>query len=261
MPSPFPGMNPYLEQDDAWQDFHQSFIPLMREALMRQVLPNYIVKVEEHLFIHELPGEERHLLGRADVSIASAPFSGRVAGQAIAEPVVAELPTAVDVERQSYLEIRDRENRELVTVLELLSPTNKKSGPDCEQYLAKRRRLVRSPVHLVEIDLLRGGPRLPFVGGPPECAYYAMVSRAEAQPSVQLWPIGLRDPLPVVPVPLRAADPDAQLDLQPLLHRLYDAAGYEAFVYSGTPEPALAGEDAAWAAQFLPARWSRRAAP
>src|SRR5437588_7216363 len=70
MPSPFPGMNPYLEQEDVWQDFHQSFIPLVREVLSQQVRPAYLVKVEEYLFIHELPAEERRFLGRADRAVA-----------------------------------------------------------------------------------------------------------------------------------------------------------------------------------------------
>src|SRR5262249_51535375 len=152
MPSPFPGMNPYLEQEDAWQDFHQSFIPLIREVLMQQVQPAYFVKVEEHLYIHELPGDERHYLGRADVSITPAPLQPGAPGPAVLDaPAVGRISTAVDVERHAYLEIRDRRKRELITVLEMLSPSNKNSGPDREQYLAKRRKVLLSPVHLVEI--------------------------------------------------------------------------------------------------------------
>ena len=123
------------------------------------------------------------------------------------------MPLTVDVEHLSFVEIRDRQGRDLVTVIELLSPTNKRPGPDREQYLAKRRQLLASGVHLVEIDLLRGHPRLPLDDLPP-CDYYVMVSRAEERPQAGLWPLGLRDPLPPIPVPLRAADPDASLDLQ-----------------------------------------------
>jgi hypothetical protein len=254
MPSPFPGMNPYLEQEDAWQDFHQSFIPLIREVLMGQVLPNYIVKVEEYLFIHELPGEERRLLGRSDVSVTPAPLatSGRTT-RVLEAPARGRIFPGVDVERHSYLEIRDRGNRELITVLELLSPSNKKAGPDREQYLIKRRELIRSSVHLVEIDLLRGGPRLP-VEGLPECDYSVVVSRAEDRPEVEIWPIRLRERLPEVPIPLRQADPDARIDPQTLLHRVYDSARYDAYIYTGTPQPSLSPADAAWAAQFVPRR-------
>jgi hypothetical protein len=244
-------MNPYLEQDDAWQGFHQTFIPVAREMLMEQVRPTYFVKVEEQLFIHELPGEERRLLGRSDVSITTRPLSGAPrSSEVLDRPTPVRIPTAVDVERHSFLEIRDRRNRELVTVLELLSPSNKR-GEDRGQYLAKRHSLLRSPVHLVEIDLLRGGPRLPF-DDLPECEYCVLVSRAEKRPEGEAWPIRLRDRLPRIPVPLRSGDPDARLDLQALLHRVYDAAGYDTFIYTGQPEPALRPEDAEWPRQFLP---------
>jgi len=246
-------MNPYLEQDDVWQDFHQSFIPLVREALSEQVRPGYFVKVEEHLFIHELPAEERRLLGRADVAVGDRrPERSSPSGTEVIEaPAYGQLALAVDVERHAYLEIRDRRHRDLVTVIELVSPANKKAGVDRDQYLAKRQQLLLSNVHFVEIDLLRGGPRLP-VQGLPDCDYYVLVSRAEDRPDVAPWPLGLREQLPKVPIPLRAPDGPAWLDLQPLLHRLYDAAGYEDHIYTGSPQPPLAAGDEAWARQLLP---------
>ncbi len=254
MPSPFPGMNPYLEQEDVWQDFHQSFIPWAREALMQQVAPAYVVKVDEYLFIHELSAEQRLYAGRADVSVSRPPVAGSISqpGAALAAPTYAHIPPAVDIERHSFLEIQDRADRQVVTVLELLSPANKYAGPDREQYLGKRRQILQSRAHLVEIDLLRGGPRLPL-NDLPDCDYYVAVSRTEERPRVGVWPLRLRDRLPVFPVPLRAPDPDAHLDLQELLHRVYDGAGYVNYIYSGTPQPRLHPEDAAWAQQFLPA--------
>src|SRR5262249_52437060 len=143
MASPFPGMNPYLEQEDVWHDFHERFIPHVADLLVPQVRPGYIVKLDEHVYIHELSGEERRFLGRGDVTLA------RSEATAAAQPGVAvaaataygRVPMLVDTERHAYVEIRDRRNRELVTVIELLGPTNKKPGPDREQYLAKRRQL------------------------------------------------------------------------------------------------------------------------
>lgn len=252
MPSPFPGMNPYLEQDSVWNDFHQSFMPAAREMLTRQVAPSYIVKVEEYLFIHELPANERALLGRADAAIIErAPRSGMPAPSApVQAPAYGRVPAAVDVERHSYLEIRDREGMALVTVVELLSPSNKRVGPDREQYVAKRRQLFASPTHFVEIDLLRGGPRLPL-DDLPHCDYYALVSRAEERPRVGVWPIQLRDRLPVIPIPLRTGDLDTRLDLQEALDRVYDAAGYRYYIYRGIPAPPLAPDDSTWAKQFV----------
>jgi len=258
MPSPFPGMNPYFEQEEVWQDFHQSFIPLAREVLSAQVLPGYLVKIEEYLFIHELSAEERLLLGRSDVGIKQSGVpdaQNRTTnlGAVATAPYYARLPQAVDTERHSYLEIRDRQGRELVTVIELLSPSNKRPGGDRETYVGKRRQLLASGVHLVEIDLLRGGPRMPMEDL-PDCDYYAIVSRAEDRPRVGVWPIRLRDPLPKIPIPLRGADPDAELDLQAALHRVYDAAGYQYYIYQGRPKPPLHPDDEAWSRQLFPPR-------
>jgi hypothetical protein len=130
MPSPFPGMNPYLEQDDLWQDFHQSFLPLVREILSAQVRPAYVVRVEEYLFIHELAVEERRPFGRSDVSITRNPGTSQAgtAGTLSAAPERSRWTPAVDVERHSFVEVRNRHDRELVTIIELLSPSNKRRG-------------------------------------------------------------------------------------------------------------------------------------
>lgn len=252
MPSPFPGMNPYLEQEDVWVDFHQSFIPLLRDMLTAQIRPAYLARVEEYLVIHELPEGEQRYLGRADVSVTRSPTGakGPSTGAILEAPMYGRWSPAVDIERHSYLEIRDRQDRQLVTVIEVLSPSNKRAGPDREQYLAKRRQIYASNVHLVEIDLLRGGPRLPL-DDPPDCDYCILVSRAEERPRIGIWPLRLREKLPEIPIPLRAPDSDARLDLQEALNRLYDAAGYEDYIYSGSPQPPLPPDDAAWARQFL----------
>src|SRR5437763_717972 len=124
MPSPFPGMNPYLEQEEVWHDFHERFVPAISDALVPQVRPGYIVKIDEHVYIRELPAEERYFVGRGDVSITrsgSGAGTATVAG-ALEAPAYGRVPVAVDIERYSYLEIRDRRDRELVTVIELLSP-------------------------------------------------------------------------------------------------------------------------------------------
>ena len=251
MPSPFPGMNPYLEQDDAWQDFHDSMIPAMRDALVAQVGSDYVVKIEHQLFIHEPPHEERHFLGKADVGLAGGKGgNGAVAVAPILSPIMARLPS-VEFEKHLYLEIRDKRSRELVTAIELLSPTNKKPGADREQYLAKRATLLASPVHFVEIDLLRGWERMPIEKATP-CDYCIMVSRVESRPDVNYWPLKLRDTLPKIPVPLRTPDPNVELDLQAILHSIYDRARYGTHIYGETPYPPLGPEDSAWAASLIP---------
>ncbi|MGP0063657.1 MAG: DUF4058 family protein [Isosphaeraceae bacterium] len=253
MPSPFPGMNPYFEQRDHWLDFHTEFLSALRRLLAPQVGPKYIVQLEEHLYIHDLPPQPRHRLGSADLSLVEA-------GGELAQPAIGllEAPAEVwlpeqDVEKVPFLEVRDRQGRELVTAIELLSPSNKRAGDDREPYLAKRRELLRSPAHLVEIDLLRGWSPMPQEGR-PECDYSVMVSRAEKRRAADFWPVRLRERLPIIPIPLRSPDTAPRVDLQEVLHRAYDGPGYEHFIYNGEPEPSLSAADAAWARQFVPAR-------
>lgn len=251
MPSPFPGMNPYLEQEDAWRDFHERFLPHAAECLSPQVSPAYVVKLEQNLYIHERSADERRLLGYGDVTIsrtrASKPALGATA--VLQAPSRILLPS-VDVESESCLEIRDSKTRRLVTVIELLSPTNKRPSDDRQRYLAKRAGLLRSEAHFVEIDLLRGWPRMPF-DEPPTGDYCVLVSRVEDRPRAEFWPVALRQRLPVIPIPLQDPHPDAELDLQAVLHRVYDAAYYRDYIYDGSPWPPLAEEDAAWAGRVI----------
>ena len=254
MPSPFPGMNPYFEQADHWQDFHTEFLTVLRGHLEAQIGPDYIIQLEKHVYIHELPPEPRRLLGRPDLSLirSGASAAGRANLGVLEAPAEVQLPAQdFEVERVPFLEIRDRRGRELVTVIELLSPSNKRPGDDRQQYLAKRREVIRSTAHLVEIDLLRGWEPMPAEDR-PEGDYSVLVSRAERRPAAEFWPIKLRDRLPAIPIPLRPTDPDRRVDLQEVIHRAYDEAGYRKFIYDGPPEPPLTAEDAEWAAQFLP---------
>jgi len=251
MPSPFPGMDPYLEQADLWQDVHETMITAARAFLVPQVRPGYIVRLEEQIYIRERPEDEQELVGTADVAVGRGAGLVPAAAEAtLVAPVRGRLGAAVEEQRLSFIEVRDRRDRTVITVIELLSPSNKR-GEDRVQYLAKRDRLLASPVSLVEIDLLRGGRRLP-VEGLPQCDYYALVSQPGERPDVGLWPIRLRDRLPVLPIPLRPAEPPARLDLQEVLHRVYDEAGFADHIYAGQPDPPLRPEDAAWAQPLVP---------
>ena len=145
MPSPFPGMNPYFEQASIWADFHTEILTTLRRLLVPQLRPTYFVQIEVQKYIQELSSQARRY-----------------------------------VDKVRYLEVRDREGRDLVTVIELLSPSNKRAGDDRESYLKKRSELLRSPAHLVEIDLLRGWTPMPHEGR-PECDYSVMVSLRRAQ--------------------------------------------------------------------------------
>lgn len=249
MPSPFPGMNPYLEHPDAWSDFHERYLTVLARELGRALPRQFFVKVDQNVYGHDAVGGGLALIGRGDAYVAARhnapPSEARTAPATTPASGVVTFEEELSIE-ESFLEICDSQSRAVVTVLELLSPTDKRPGPKRDQFLAKRRALVVSRANYVEMDLLRGGPRLPLRGR-PGCAFYVLVSRASARPRADIWTIGVRDVLPVIPVPLRDEGAFVALPLQPSLHEVYDDATYDRYVYDHDPMPPLSPEDTAWA--------------
>ena len=257
--SPFPGTDPYLETpsrwESRWEEFHSDCNTEFKRALAPQLGQKYEPRSEVMLIVHE-PPETGRAFAKADAGVATRdenePFLGGAV--ALAEPSTrTQLEPYVEVERHRYIEIRTREDERPVTAIELLSPSNKRDRRHRAQYLAKREVLVAAGVHLLQIDLLRGGPRLlPEPAAPHD--YDAMLSRAEDQPAVDVWFWNLRERLPALPVPLLAPDPDVSLDLQAIFGRVYDGAGYGANLYRYAPDPPLSPEAAAWAETLLSPR-------
>ena len=259
MPSPFPGMDPFLET--RWSNFHSMFAAMAAAALNPRLPPGFVARVETDLYIHEPSAEERGLAnGPPRRRFAAADWSINLAGVAgerapSSGTAAATRPTAVGAvpggveERTRRVEIRDADGGRVVTAVELLSPTNKVRHRDA--YLQKREAVLDSATHLVEIDLLRAGPRLP-VEGDPGTPYLVTVSVAERRPAAGLWGFGVRDPLPVVPVPLDGGDA-IPLDLRTVCDAVHDGSGYGRDLYRRPPDPPLDAADAAWAAEVLTA--------
>jgi len=242
-------MNPYLEQDEIWRDFHNAFNTHLRDQIVQNLGNDYVVRLEQRLLLHERSAEERRFIGITDVGVVEVERRNRAGLLAtLPAPVQLQLP-AVEVEKHHFIEIRDKSNRRVITVIELLSRSNKK-GADFEDYQTKRHQLLKSSCHFVEIDLLRAGKR-PVPPELPKCDYYYFVSRSEDRPTIGVWPIGLRDPLPKLPIPLADPDPALWIDLKRVLDRTYDAAGYANYIYQGKPDPPLNADDASWAEQVL----------
>jgi hypothetical protein len=229
-------MNPYLEHEDAWHNFHVAFPSAVIAQLDPLVGPDFFLKIDEHVHLRELPDDGRLRFGRLDAR----------AGQSASQP---RLP-AVDEERIPFLEIRDCRDRRVVTVIELLSPSDKKPGDGWHRYQSERTSLLNTSTHLVEIDLLRGGRRMPPVEPGAE-DYCVLVSLAPRRPMMGWYPIRLRERLPVILVPLDPYHFPVPLDLQAVIHRLYDDGGYAKFLYETEPDPPLSPEDAAWAREIL----------
>jgi hypothetical protein len=254
VPSPFPGMNPYFEQPTFWRGFHGHLLSQMAFALTPQANPRYFVNYEQAVYI-DRGEDERDLIGYADATVTRNPEPSHRLGGGTATMTAPEIGTVrfgAIRRNHRWLTILDTRSREVITVIELLSPSNK-MGDNRTAYLRKRRQPLRSATHFVEIDLLRGGPRMP-VGGVRPSDYRVMVSRQPDRPNVQVWRIGLRDLLPPLPVPVRTGEPDLRLELKPLIDSVYDGLGYHYQLYDAPPEPPLSPEDAEWARQVVPAR-------
>lgn len=253
MPSPFPGMDPFLE-GQLWADFHGRFVPALGDALVPLIRPRYVALIEERVYL-EHPPEDAVRIVRPDVSVATEarrPLSA--ASGAKPTPSVAVALAMPETVRERYLTLRLRDSRELITVVELLSPSNKRPHSDGRrEYLSKRDAILQSGVHLVELDFLRGGGRVPMAGRLPDASYYVIVSRSPRRPMADVWPVQLSDRLPVIPIPLAEGDPDAVLDLQAVFSEVYDRAGYDYAVdYGREVEPGLGAGEAAWVRELRP---------
>jgi Protein of unknown function (DUF4058) len=264
MPSPFPGMDPYLE-GSLWTTVHVQLSAEIARQLAPRLRPRYLALTAER-FVFD--STEDVAVARTslypDVGVAEArPHAETSGGAAVAVAPVQMATVMPSAAPHITVEIRDAAGRQLVTAIEVLSPTNKR-GEGRQEYLAKRRGLLLSTAHLVEIDLLHQGQRVPMQQSLPPAPYYVLVGRAEKRPVTDVWAVQLAAPLPVIKVPLLPGDADVPLDLQLALTTVYDLVGYDLAVnYAEPPEIPLPAAEAAWADQRLRAagfREGRRSA-
>jgi hypothetical protein len=245
-------MDPYLE-GDLWTVIHSQLGAEIARQLMPKVTPRYVALANRR-FVIDTPGEVEVVEASTypDVGIVEGepgPFS-TLGGPVLTAPLQMEtvLPESVP---HFWVEIRDTAKRNLVTVIEFLSPTNKR-GAGRRDYLEKRSQLLRSTSHLLEIDLLRRGRRVPMQQTLPGVPYFVFLSRAGKRPHTDVWPIGLDHPLPAVPVPLARGDADVELDLQLAFTNVYDVCRCDLLVdYTKAPEIPMPADATAWADQLL----------
>jgi hypothetical protein len=259
MRPPFPGMDPWLEDPKLWLDFHNRLITSIADAIVPKVAPKYFVGVEQRTY-ESRPGAAVYV-GRPDVGITWTGMTETHAGAAEMRPSTGPGVLELDVEvpvtdhvEEWYLEIREAIKGKLVTVIEVLSPTNKLQQPGRKQYLRKRDKIFDSRTSLVEIDLLRAGKRMPIeIPSQVNGDYRILVSRGKSRPRAKLLVFGLRQPIPEVPIPLLPREAEPSLDLNSVLHDLYDRARYDLRLdYTAlAPPPRLQEEDAAWAREII----------
>ncbi|NUM45264.1 MAG: DUF4058 family protein [Anaerolineales bacterium] len=264
MRCPFPGIDPWLEQPGVWKNLHTSLITGLRDHLTTLLAPRYFVDIEQRTYITSVWPEE---IVEPDVHIVREPpatyavlemdtppkpqvLTGDILQGGI--PVWVTLPEVEVVER--FLEVRKPKSGEVITVIEILSPTNKRTGIGRTQYEAKRQQILQSQTHLLEIDLLREGKPM-FFAGPPQSyqsAYRILVSRAPARPRGELFAFGIREKIPAFSLPLLPGDVEPAIELTPLFHGIYERARYDLVMdYTAAPTPPLSPEEMAWAVEWL----------
>lgn len=254
MPSPFPGMDPYFEGSSEWTSVHHELSSEIARQLAPKLRPKYLVRATRR-FVSEMPEgiiiTQRGTYPDVGVYETRQPRTLRESSTVQTAAPLEMMTLMPEAVPHVTIEIRDVAKRELVTAIEALSPTNKRSE-GYKEYLDKRARVLSSTAHLLEIDLLRKGQRVPMQQPLPPVSYFVFLSRANRRPLTEVWPIRLQDRLPMVPVPLQAPDPDIQLDLQAAFDMAYDTFGYDLSVdYTRPPEVPLEGNDAAWAEELL----------
>lgn len=265
--NPFPGMNPFFEQ--RWRDAHATLIIYLRDALQEQLPPDLIAGAEEEVVTVGAGGSAK--IYRPDVQVRGPlalkePAVATLVSpppQAARDPAPATEPLRVflDEATERWVEIRDVAGR-LITVIELLSPSNKLESDERDRYDRKRRALTGGGANLVETDLVRQGAWL-FPGAVRSvlrekgACYGVCVFRAARPFEREVYPVGLRDRLPAIRVPLRPTDTDAVVDLQPLIDQCHERGRYHLLDYAAELDPPLSPDDALWVAQILRERGLR----
>lgn len=272
MPSPFPGMDPYLEAPEIWPDLHEALAGEMRRQLNLALPSPYYARLEMRPEVGIIETSEVRQRIVPDVAVVrhATGLSG-TSGTSVLERPRSDLSQSLrfvpysEPIRHPFVEIRDpARGHKLVTLIEILSPSNKHPGPDRDAYVRKQKDILGSDASLVEIDLLRRGQHIvgdPGLGGflgqiQPAPDYVVLVNRGwqrAGQGEYQVFPFTVRDWLPCIPIPLREGEEEVVLDLQFVFNQSYDTGPYRrgAVDYSRGPDPALRPEDAGWAHGLL----------
>jgi len=251
VPSPFSGMDPYLEAAELWEDVHANLATEIRAQLQPQLVPRYVAVLAPYVTYDDIAINEPSVV-KPDVAVMQQRDAPRASGAATIPAPILGVTAAAEPgvpAKAQRIEVRTVGREVLVTAIEILSPSNKRPGSESfEAYQRKRRDMLRSDVHILEIDLLRRGARWPMETPLPDAPYFVFLSRAGQRPTVEIWPLTMRQPLPLIPVPLRQPDSDVTIDLAAALARVYELGAYILRVdYRKAPPPPQCSEsDAAW---------------
>jgi hypothetical protein len=252
MPSPFPGMDPYLESPSLWSELHNRMIVAIADDLSPKLRPYYRVAIEQRIYLSS-PGESQMIIPDVTVtqqSLKRSNPSTATITKPTTQPISIELELPEEV-RESYLEVREISTGRVVTVLELLSPKTKRNGEGRSAYERKRNQVLASVTHFVEIDLLRRG--LAFEERGLIDPYYVLTARGDCRPNADLYSFGLRESMPSFPMPLANNSTEPIVQLQNIFNGVYDRAGFDLAIdyRQPIPKPALSAEDETWAKDLI----------
>ena len=259
MPSPFPGMDPYLESH--WRDVHHRLITYACDAIQEALPQELRARVEERVVLEKPEGIGDNPLYPDLRVFEIRPQDPRYVvpaseGVAVAEPFLVELEREPLTE--GFIEIIDAgSGNRVITVIEVLSPTNKQSSSGKIQYRQKQSEICKSDTSLVEIDLLRHGSHvlavpLNYLSPRRQTPYMVCVRRGWVRDKAEVYAIQLSQRLPSIKIPLRKTDADVPLDLQALLDHCYRMGRYAGDInYRFDPDPPFTGSSSAWADELL----------
>jgi hypothetical protein len=262
-------MDPYIEACGLWEEFHRHLIEKICEHLKDNVAERYLVRGGERTYLVLVESEGKRTYPFFPDAGVSA-LSGRKKASKKGGTAVAEAPGDVEPislrafiaeeHRERFVEIYEAgPEQRLVTSIEVLSPTNKRPNtPGWDLYQRKRQSILLGDANLVEIDLLRGGQRMPMLDPWPTSPYTLLVAKAKKDQLCQVWPATFQRPLPPIPVPLLKPDQPISLSLQSLIEGIYQRYRYDYSIdYTRSLTPPLAAEEATWFAQQLRERASQ----
>jgi hypothetical protein len=250
-------MDPYLESPEFWSEVHHRLITAIAINLAPPLRPKYQVAIEKRTYLAAL--EDNVMVGIPDATIYSRQKENLQPPTQSSSNSTTTLPTPVQVEvpmleevREGYLEIRENATKQVITVIEVLLPKNKRSGEGRVAYESKRQKILMTATHLVEIDLLRGLPQMPILKFTDTSDYRILISRGNKRPISDLYAFDVKEQIPAFLLPLQPFDTEPILDLQRLLNEIYDQAGYDLRInYTQPPIPPLSKENASWANSLL----------
>jgi hypothetical protein len=249
-------MDPCIESQ-RWESFHFELIGEIARWLVPRVRPRYEVTPEQRVYVERGQGRVGRSI-RVDAAVVESGTAEPTRRDSPGDTTTAIAPATYTLpmpeeQREAFLTIRDRTDSVIITVIEVLSPTSKVPGSDGRRlYLSKRVDVLESATNLVELDLLRGGARLPTVEPLEPADYYTFVCRAKHRPHADVYAWTLRRALPAIPVPLAGDDADVQIDLQAVFTKVYDDFGYDySLDYQSPIEPRIGEADADWVAAIL----------